>query len=116
MIQKNLAKRIGAFCDTIHMADGLPIPVCKFARANFSRIFEGDAAYGYWASKKETYYGFKGNVSISSERIITGITVTPANIDERESLLYKYNNMFGRRQVHALQKAIKYPIMLHVTI
>jgi hypothetical protein len=28
----------------------------------------------------------KGNVSISSEGIITGITVTPANIDERESL------------------------------
>lgn len=86
MIQKNLAKKMGAFYDTIHMADGLPIPVCKFARANFSRIFDGDAAYGYCASKKETYYGFKGNVSISSEGIITGITVTAANIDERESL------------------------------
>jgi hypothetical protein len=44
MIQKNLAKKMGAFCDTIPMADGLPIPVCKFARANFRRIFEGDAA------------------------------------------------------------------------
>jgi hypothetical protein len=44
MIQKNLAKRMGAFCDTIPMADGLPIPVCKFARANFSRILKGDAA------------------------------------------------------------------------
>jgi hypothetical protein len=86
MIQKNLATRMGAFCDTIHLADGLPIPVCKFARANFSRIFDGDASYGYCASKKETYYGFKGNVSISSEGIITGITVTAANIDERESL------------------------------
>ena len=31
-------------------------------------------------------YGFKGNVSISSQGIITSITLTAANIDERESL------------------------------
>lgn len=95
MIQKNLAKKMGAFCDTIHLADGLPIPVCKFARANFSRIFDGDASYGYCASKKETYYGFKGNVSISSEGIITGITVTAANIDERESLWEVVDDIHG---------------------
>lgn len=36
--------------------------------------------------KRKHIYGFKGNLCVSSEGIITGITVTPAHIDERESL------------------------------
>ena len=86
LLQSNLAKSLGAMGDDIHMADGFPMPVCHFKRAHFSRIFKTIAAYGKCASKDETYYGFKGNLSISSEGIITGITVTPANIDERDSL------------------------------
>jgi IS5 family transposase len=85
-MQKELAKQLGATSDFIHLADGFPIPVCHFKRANFSRIFSGEAAYGYCASKGETYYGFKGNLLINSEGIITSVTVTQANIDERESL------------------------------
>lgn len=85
-LQKELAKKLGAFTDSLHMADGLPIPVCHFKRAYFSRIFSGEAAYGYCASKGETYYGFKGNLVINSEGVVTAMTVTAANIDERESL------------------------------
>jgi hypothetical protein len=81
-IQTSLASQAGALSDGLHMADGLPMPVCHFKRAGFSQVFRGTAAYGYCASKSETYYGFKGNLAISSEGIITGITVTPANIDE----------------------------------
>ena len=79
----------------IHMADGLPMPVCHFKRAGFSSIFKGVASYGYCASKSETYYGFKGNLVISSEGMITGITVAPANIDERESLWDIVGNIRG---------------------
>lgn len=85
-IQKELAKQLGAFSDLLHLSDGFPMPVCHFKRAYFSRIFAGEAAYGYCASKGETYYGFKGNVLINSEGVITEITATAANIDERESL------------------------------
>jgi len=85
-IQAAFARQSGALSDRLHIADGLPIAVCHFKRAGFSSVFKGTAAYGYCASKSETYYGFKGNLVISSEGIITGITVTPANIDERESL------------------------------
>lgn len=85
-IQKQLATELDAFNDSLHLADGFPMPVCHFRRANFSQIFAGEAAYGYCASKGETYYGFKGNLLINSEGIITAITVTQANIDERESL------------------------------
>jgi len=61
-------------------------PLCHFKRAHSSRIFKGEAAYGYCASKEEHYYGFKGNLLINSEGVITAVTVTAANIDERESL------------------------------
>ena len=77
------------------MADGLPMPLCHFKRAGFSSIFKGHAAYGYCASKAETYYGFKGNLVISSEGLITAMTVTPANIDEHESPWDVIDNIRG---------------------
>jgi len=85
-IQKELAKQLGAFSDVLHLSDGFPMPICHFKRAYFSRIFEGEADYGYCASKGETYYGFKGNVLINSEGVITEITTTSANVDERDSM------------------------------
>ncbi len=95
LIQGALARKMGALSDPLHMADGLPMPVCHFKRAGFSSIFRGVAAYGFCASKAETYYGFKGNLVISSEGIITDMTLTPANIDERESLWDIVKNIRG---------------------
>ena len=45
MLQESLATALHAFKDSLHMIDGLPIPVCEFARAHFSKNFKGDAAY-----------------------------------------------------------------------
>ena len=84
LVQERLATALGAFGDTLHSIDGLPIPVCKFARAHFSQIFKGDAAYGYCATKKEHYYGFRGHVVISSIGVVTEATFTAANVDERD--------------------------------
>lgn len=85
-IQKALARQEGAFSDSLHISDGFPVPVCHFRRSKFSQVFSGEATYGYCASKGETYYGFKGNLLINSEGVITGITLSEAQIDERESL------------------------------
>jgi len=94
-MQEILATKIGAFSDELHLADGFPMPVCQFKRANFNRSWKGTASYGYCASKAETYYGFKGNLLISSEGVISRITVTQANIDERESLWDLVGNIKG---------------------
>ncbi|KTD72641.1 transposase (DDE domain) [Legionella tucsonensis] len=85
-IQIALAGQVGVFSDSLHISDGFPVPVCHFRRAKFSQVFSGEATYGYCASKGETYYGFKGNLLINSEGIITGITLSQAHVDERESL------------------------------
>jgi len=83
-LQENLAITLGALRDSLHLIDGFPMPVCKFARAHFSHIFKGDAAYGYCATKKERYYGFHGHLLISSMGLVTTGTFTAANIDERD--------------------------------
>ncbi|MDM8559423.1 IS982 family transposase [Candidatus Parabeggiatoa sp. HSG14] len=85
-IQKILVNQLDGFMDDVHISDGFPMPVCKFARARYSHIFKDDADYGYCASKKETYYGFHGHLTISGNGIISGIVVTAANIGERETL------------------------------
>ena len=95
MIQSNIAKQLNAENDILHMADGFPLPIFKFKRSHFSRIFKGVAAYGYCASKAETYYGFKGNLVINSAGAISNLTFTPANIDERESLWDIVGNIKG---------------------
>jgi hypothetical protein len=84
LLQQKIAARLGAFHDSLHMIDGLPMPVCKFARAHFSQIFKGDAAYGFCAAKKECYYGFKGHIVINSIGVVTEATFAAANIDERD--------------------------------
>ena len=94
-IQRDLSDDLHATIDPIHLSDGFPIPICHFKRAYFSRLFKAEATYGYCASKAEAYYGFKGNLVISSSGIITGVTVTQAHIDERESLYDIVDNVEG---------------------
>lgn len=94
-MQERIAEELNAKNDMIHMIDGFPIQVCKFARAHFRTVFKSEASYGYCASKKETYCGFKGNLLINSWGIVTGLTLTKANIDERESMRDIIGNIHG---------------------
>jgi len=84
LLQHRFAQSLGAQDDLLYMIDGFPMPTCKFARAFFSRCFKADAAYGYCATKKEHFYGFRGHLVINSLGIITAATFTAANIDERD--------------------------------
>jgi len=85
-LQHAWAEHLGAFADTVHLVDGLPIPVCRFKRAPGSRVFRGVADFGYCAAKDETFYGFRGHLLISLQGVITAFTLTPAKGSEREAL------------------------------
>lgn len=85
-LQQRLAAQLGAFADPVHLVDGIPIPLCGFSRAARCRSFQGDAAYGYCAAKKQTYYGFHGHLLISFTGVITEFSLTPANGSERAAL------------------------------
>ena len=95
LLQRHLAAELGAFTDPVHLVDGIPIPLCGLTRAPRCRCFKGIAAYGYCASKQQTYYGFHGHLLISATGVITDFSLTPANGSERETLWDMVDSMTG---------------------
>lgn len=94
-LQKELASQLDAFSDEIHITDGFPVPICHFRRAHFSKIFKGEATYGYCAAKSETYYGFKGHLVINSFGVITSFCFSAANVDERDVVFENAEGLHG---------------------
>lgn len=84
-LQDRLVTALGAGIADCHIIDGFPITVCKLARASRSRVLKTEAEYGYCAAKKEHYYGLKANLLIDLRGVVVGITITAANVDERDS-------------------------------
>jgi hypothetical protein len=85
-IHEKMILELKAYAAKIHVIDGFPLPIFRFGRAHVCKIFKGDASYGYCAAKKETYYGFKGEIVIDEKGIICAYTFAKANTDEREIL------------------------------
>ena len=82
--ERRVAER-GAATDTGHVRDGFPIAVCKLARAVRSPVLKAAAAYGDGAAKADYYSGLKGQVMIDRRGVVTAMTVTAANVDERDA-------------------------------
>jgi hypothetical protein len=81
--------------DTLHILDGFPIPVCRLCRGNRCRIFRGEAAWGYCATKKEHFYGLRGHLVIDLVGMAVAFTVTAANVDERDVVPNLYDKVRG---------------------
>lgn len=64
--------------------DSFPLTISKFGRAFFSKLFKDIATYGYCASKKEKYFGFKAHVVTDLDGNPYDYVLTPANVDDRE--------------------------------
>lgn len=95
-IHQQLIQENGYGCaENIHIVDGVPLPTCQFARAKRSKLFQGQASYGYCASKKQTYYGFLGHLVIAESGMITGFTASPANAGERNAVFEITDNISG---------------------
>ena len=86
-MHRHWVKRLGACKGTVHLVDGFPVPVCHFRRAHFSRVFRGEATFGYCASKAQTYYGFKAVLLTSGQGVIEDIALFGAHVDERDALV-----------------------------
>ena len=86
MLHARLVRRLGAHEMEVFVVDGLPMPVCAFCRAPRVRRFGGEAAFGYCASKKQHYFGFKGEIVITASGLIVSATAIAANADERDGV------------------------------
>ena len=85
-IREYISQFMQSYTNNIRIVDSMPIPVCKFGRAHFSKCFKGEASFGKCASKKETYFGFKFHALTSIDGFITDFVITPANIDDRNAI------------------------------
>ena len=69
------------------IVDSFPLPVCTFGRAPYCHSFRGHGAdYGYCASKKEIYFGYKVHALVTLEGFLTTFVLTPASTDDRKAL------------------------------
>lgn len=84
-MQQKLSEKLCDHTD-LYLFDGFPIPICHIKRYKRSSPFRGLGAVGYCAAKDQKYFGFKGHLLISSEGVTKGLSVTPADIDERDVL------------------------------
>lgn len=75
----------------VHIVDGVPLPLCQFARARHCKRMRELAAYGHCAAKKMTYWGLKGYPLMRLDGPIVAFWTQPANEDERSIL----DNMIG---------------------
>ncbi len=85
VLHERLAAALGARAATGYIIDGFPIAVCKLVRAMHSQVLKAEADYGYCAAKREYYYGLKAHRLIDLRGVVVGITVTAANVDERDA-------------------------------
>jgi hypothetical protein len=62
--------------------DSLPVPVVGFHHARGEHAWRGWASYGYNATKKQTFYGFKLHVVTTADGIIVDFALAPAHLTD----------------------------------
>lgn len=69
------------FRDTVIVIDSFPIPVCRFARARFCKLFKESAAYGKELGG-QTFYGFRLHLKVNSVGMIQTVEMAAANVHD----------------------------------
>lgn len=86
-IRIKLGEELGFTKDDMRIADSFPLEVCEFGRAHFCHTFRGEGAdYGYCASKKKTFFGFRVHVLCTINGYITDFLLAPASADDRTAV------------------------------
>lgn len=86
LIHEQLLHELAARQAHLYRVDGFPMPVCGFKRAPQSKVFQGMASFGSSKTKLGTFYGFRGHLLIDANGVVLGLSVTAANVDERDAV------------------------------
>lgn len=70
----------------LRVMDSAPIPVCHNVRANRCRIFRNEATWGWCASKKTWFYGFRLHLMITERGLPAAWRVLTAKRHDRKGL------------------------------
>ena len=85
-IREHISLFMQSYSNNIRIVDSMPIPVCEFGRAHFSKCFKDEASYGRCPSKKQTYFGFKFHALTTMDGFLSDYIITPANVDDRNAV------------------------------
>jgi hypothetical protein len=62
--------------------DSMPLPVCRFARANRCRRLRSVAAYGYDEVAKQKHFGLRVHARLAWPGVICDLELLPANVHD----------------------------------
>lgn len=83
-IRQGLSEKFSGFTD-VFVVDSAPVEICKISRANRSPICSTDTirpSFGYCASKKMRYFGYKLHAVCDKNGIVHSFDFTPANVHD----------------------------------
>jgi hypothetical protein len=83
--RKHWLVKLGMTLTSTGILDTKPVPVIGYRRSKKCSDFQGSAAYGYCASRKMYYFGYKLVAITSLEGIPLVYDLVPANTDERQA-------------------------------
>ena len=83
-IRKRISQMFVEFTD-VFVVDSMPTPICKYARAARSTIcatYEIQPSYGYCASQKSNYFGYKLHAVCDKNGVFHSFDLAPAHIHD----------------------------------
>ena len=84
-LQCHFAQEFGVQLASLYVLDTEPIPVVGYKRSKKNSDFWGTAEYGYCASKKLHYWGYKFVMLVTADGVPVTFELVPANTDERDA-------------------------------
>ena len=87
-MREHLVAQMGIAQSPCQLIDGTPVQVRHWRRFGRGHLLLPEAALGYCAAKKQTYYGFRLLAVTTLDGIIVGWDLFAANADEREAAQY----------------------------
>ena len=85
MMRRSWLVTVGVGMEETYLIDTKPLPVVGYKRSKRHSHFLGSASYGYCASRKMHYFGYKLVVITTLDGIAVVYDFVPANIDERKA-------------------------------
>ena len=83
-LRKHWADMLDITLNSEFILDTKPVPVLGYKRSKRRSDFAGSATYGYCASRKMKYFGYKLVMLCTLEGIPVAYELVPANTDERD--------------------------------
>jgi len=71
-----------SFEPDLFIMDSMPLPICRFARANRCKRLQEVSAYGWDEVARQTYFGLRVHARIAWPGVICDLDLLPANIHD----------------------------------